>query len=55
MSTPTPDHGEVLDTSNGATEVHGMDPAEYAKLQAAEELLATAEEVPPPARNPIKR
>lgn len=55
MSTPAPGNGEVPDVTNGAAELHGMDPAEYAKLQAAEERLATAEEVPPPAKNPIKR
>ena len=54
MSNPAANNGDVHD-AEGAAKFHGMDPAEYAKLQAAEDRLATAEEAPPPAQNPIKR
>jgi hypothetical protein len=54
MSNPVVNNGDVHD-ADGAAKLHGMDPAEYAKLQAAEERLATAEEAPPLAQNPVKR
>jgi hypothetical protein len=54
MSTTGISNGGTHDGANGAAIPNGMDPAEYAKLQAAGQRLATAEEVAAPTGNPVK-
>lgn len=55
MSTTVVSNGGTPDGVGGAAIPQGMDPAEYAKLQAAGQRLATAEEVAAPTGNPVKR
>lgn len=55
MSTTVVTNGGTHDGAHEAAIPHGMDPAEYAKLQAAGQRLATAEEDAAPTGNPVKR